>query len=260
MGFFKDLEANSYEILSFIDTYDGGDLDFLSSCCHPRCLQNMIDDLSILITSYWDDDNPLFCISLIDKPFTYELLLSCLFEDYIDYNKEIINRKNLLLSIKYSEYIDGFFKNICSLRKRDYIEWAIKKKIAMVDFEWILKKEIYYPNTSLIYFIGSENPLTIKIGFTTNLTKRIKSLQTGFPRKLIVYGIAFGDQQTERKLHKHFAKRKSLGEWFYLDEELKQFILNLSYPKHDFPYFYHYNLLHNIEKVKTKLKKHSIPY
>lgn len=58
----------------------------------------------------------------------------------------------------------------------------------------------------------------IKIGVTTNLAKRLATLQTGCPWRLQVMGVTYRPDayQMERWLHEHFGEYRirSDGEWF----------------------------------------------
>lgn len=56
----------------------------------------------------------------------------------------------------------------------------------------------------------------IKIGVTSNIDQRLKSLQTGNPEQIVVEYIEERKNPTkaERYLHKCFAKRRLVGEWF----------------------------------------------
>lgn len=72
----------------------------------------------------------------------------------------------------------------------------------------------------MIYFIrrGEDGP--VKIGFTTNLDKRLASLQGGNAEKLTVIRTMDGDKETERVLHGYFADQRLHGEWFEYSEEM----------------------------------------
>ena len=67
-----------------------------------------------------------------------------------------------------------------------------------------------------VYFIGSPSQPSspIKIGFTTDLKKRLKSLQTGSPNKLEVLAVVEAGGAQERAYHEQFAAHRLNGEWF----------------------------------------------
>jgi len=75
-----------------------------------------------------------------------------------------------------------------------------------------------------------------KIGITDNLSKRIKTLQTGNPHQL-TYEFTFGFSKreqaftTEQRFHRYFHEMKRVGEWYELTEEnlsdFKRFLVEL---------------------------------
>jgi hypothetical protein len=72
-----------------------------------------------------------------------------------------------------------------------------------------------------IYFmkpVGFPGP--IKIGFSNDPMKRLKSCATWSPIRLQVIATADGDRTIERQLHNHFADIHSHGEWFHPHERL----------------------------------------
>lgn len=83
---------------------------------------------------------------------------------------------------------------------------------------------IYY-----IYFLkngGGINP-SIKIGITHSLNTRIKELQTGNPRELILIDYFTIETKSaayaaEAYLHRRFAKQIIRGEWYHGDIDLNK--------------------------------------
>jgi hypothetical protein len=65
-----------------------------------------------------------------------------------------------------------------------------------------------------IYFLQSEHGGEIKIGRADDVAKRIVSLQTSRPDKLVLLAAASGSLQQERDLHDRFSKHRVKGEWF----------------------------------------------
>jgi hypothetical protein len=78
------------------------------------------------------------------------------------------------------------------------------------------------PDTGLVYIIGEEAqvPETVKIGWTSNLAKRIKSLQTSMPSRLKIYRTIYGNIASEQWFHREFASRRLSGEWFKFADEM----------------------------------------
>lgn len=74
----------------------------------------------------------------------------------------------------------------------------------------------------LVYFIHEEADFKrFKIGYTTNLSMRLLSLQTGNPDQLVVYKtIENATKRTETQLHGMFAQYRIRGEWFAIDSNI----------------------------------------
>jgi len=70
-----------------------------------------------------------------------------------------------------------------------------------------------------LYLIQHQNiPEYTKIGFTTDIEKRIKSLQTGSPTGINVIYLVESDYafKMEQALHKRYSSKNSNLEWFKL--------------------------------------------
>jgi predicted GIY-YIG superfamily endonuclease len=70
----------------------------------------------------------------------------------------------------------------------------------------------------IIYFIQEEPDGAIKIGQTSNISKRLASLQTGGARQLkVLHSFEVSDEranQEEKHIHHCFRNRRMRGEWF----------------------------------------------
>jgi len=69
----------------------------------------------------------------------------------------------------------------------------------------------------------------IKIGVSENPWVRIKSLQTGNPYKIDLL-LSFKTKNAyseEKRFHNYFDSKKSIGEWFKIDDDIKHFVKNL---------------------------------
>jgi hypothetical protein len=73
-----------------------------------------------------------------------------------------------------------------------------------------------------VYFMRMGD--SVKIGFSTDVGKRLKAIQTACPMPAKVIKIIPGSDQTERYFHHHFAAYRQSGEWFQLDGELAAFL------------------------------------
>lgn len=78
----------------------------------------------------------------------------------------------------------------------------------------------------IVYFIGHDNTGEIKIGITTSIQKRMKSLQSNNGRyepHTFLAGVR-GDRVHERQLHKHFTHLRTQGEYFRPDYQLEDYV------------------------------------
>ena len=77
-----------------------------------------------------------------------------------------------------------------------------------------------------VYFIQAIDDHTgktsgpIKIGFSNNVKKRLKSLQVGNPNKLKILRKISGSKRLEKRFHRHFGWCRLYGEWFNPTQEL----------------------------------------
>lgn len=76
------------------------------------------------------------------------------------------------------------------------------------------------PRRGMVYFIQAYENGAIKIGYTTNLDRRLAALQTATGRPLTLLGTRTGSTQDERALHRKFAEARLDGEWFRASEAL----------------------------------------
>ncbi|MFC8765121.1 GIY-YIG nuclease family protein [Streptomyces sp. NPDC057193] len=67
-----------------------------------------------------------------------------------------------------------------------------------------------------VYLIGSAESPLVKIGWTDNPERRLRTLQTGSAVPLAVLALFEGGAIVERALHRRFADKRQHGEWFNL--------------------------------------------
>jgi hypothetical protein len=88
--------------------------------------------------------------------------------------------------------------------------------------------EIYAPAEKslgpVVYVIGTGDPNFVKIGFTTNLKKRLRSLRTASHVEPIVHLAIPGTRSFEQELHTRFASDRHNREWFRLTKKIETFI------------------------------------
>lgn len=79
---------------------------------------------------------------------------------------------------------------------------------------------------AIIYFVQIQPGRQIKIGWTTDLEKRIAQIKNSLPEKktLNILGTMEGTRRDEGRLHKRFAELKTRGEWYNPTRDLLLFI------------------------------------
>ena len=177
-------------------------------------------------------DEPI--IIAIDKQNNGTFILNNygVYSDLTDYNTVINLIKNL-----YKTYSNLSEEKINSLNKELRAEGKIraekemeKQKKEMEEYK--NKNRIISNKKGYVYFVkGNKN--IVKIGCTTDIKNRIKSLSTGFPYKLKllnkIYSKNYG--YIEGLFHEFFKNKRLRGEWFDLSDEEIYNIKKGLYPK-----------------------------
>ncbi|HEY7154732.1 MAG TPA: GIY-YIG nuclease family protein [Gemmataceae bacterium] len=78
----------------------------------------------------------------------------------------------------------------------------------------------------VVYFLRGGD--AIKIGYTTNLAARQRTLETGSAVPLELLASVAGDRREETRLHQEWWHLHIRGEWFRADEELLRYIRELA--------------------------------
>lgn len=76
----------------------------------------------------------------------------------------------------------------------------------------------------MVYFAREMPDGPIKIGFATNVERRLNNLQIGNPREIKVVAAFPGTLATEDRVHRLFFNDHLRGEWFQPSPGLLQFI------------------------------------
>jgi hypothetical protein len=72
----------------------------------------------------------------------------------------------------------------------------------------------------MIYFIQQEQTNMVKIGFTSNVKKRLATLQTASAYPLRLLGYCVGGRELEARIHEELALSRVAGEWFNYTEQV----------------------------------------
>ena len=73
-----------------------------------------------------------------------------------------------------------------------------------------------------VYFISDGD--AIKIGLSKTPKGRLRTLQTGHPRELVLLASLEGSRRLEREIHERFANLRLRGEWFRDDGEIRKWL------------------------------------
>ena len=78
-----------------------------------------------------------------------------------------------------------------------------------------------------IYFIQQGDDGPIKIGYSTDVTERIRRMRTCSPYEIYIRLVISGNLDFEKNIHKKFKKYKMRGEWFQNTKEIREYIKSL---------------------------------
>ena len=84
-----------------------------------------------------------------------------------------------------------------------------------------------YEGQDCIYFVQAVQLKLIKIGFSSNVEKRVAALSTACPDELKILKVVRGGQEVEGQIHKKFSRDRVRGEWFNPSEDLLSYIESL---------------------------------
>lgn len=81
-----------------------------------------------------------------------------------------------------------------------------------------------YDSRCFVYFIGDPRRKVVKIGVSTDVSRRLTAIQTGYPYPLSILCVIPGDEVLESELQRIFAPMRTNGEWFRYDGRLRAYI------------------------------------
>lgn len=90
--------------------------------------------------------------------------------------------------------------------------------------EWSANPNVRRPKISKgeVYFVGEG--MAVKIGFTEDVKRRFSSLQCDHHAELTLLATIPGPPSREAELHRQFRHLHIRGEWYRLEDELRDFI------------------------------------
>lgn len=132
---------------------------------------------------------------------------------------------------------EGELASILGLKESQINSWKYKKfPQSMVEIldkilpsadseEWdSLSYEDYFQDKACVYFVQSEGNNLIKIGYTTNLKKRLAKMRTDSSTPLKVLFAMEAYRLEEKSIHSGLFKFNIHGEWFAPSAELLEYI------------------------------------
>ncbi len=82
-----------------------------------------------------------------------------------------------------------------------------------------------------VYVIGVTSGKAVKIGWTTDLYKRIRVNQVGSYEKLSYLAVMRGSQKAEARIHRRLSRHRIRGEWFLPHQDVLDLIKSPSFSK-----------------------------
>lgn len=79
-------------------------------------------------------------------------------------------------------------------------------------------------NFECVYFLWAEHTCFVKIGWTTDLPRRIAQFQTACPHRLVLIALRPGDKELESAYHRELSLRRTNGEWFSMEMEVRYWL------------------------------------
>lgn len=107
-------------------------------------------------------------------------------------------------------------------RRIDEIQAEIKAKQQAREMAAPCKPPAPLRPTGHVYFLKAGN--SVKIGFSTNVKGRLRTIQTGCPSTAIIVKVVKGTVKTEAAFHKRFSEYRQIGEWFDLRGRLARYL------------------------------------
>jgi hypothetical protein len=78
--------------------------------------------------------------------------------------------------------------------------------------------------TGRVYFLSTRCGRYVKIGYATDVSRRMTEIDLCHPEPLALLGSMPGNPRIEKFMHRKFKDLRVRGEWFHLAEEIQQYI------------------------------------
>lgn len=104
-------------------------------------------------------------------------------------------------------------------------KWIRKAELAAATTKEVSRSPQHGRSGPVIYIISThEDQDTVKIGHTTNLESRLRSLRTSSPNEPKIHLVIPGSREDEQELHRRFASFRVCREWFKRTKAIENFI------------------------------------
>lgn len=146
---------------------------------------------------------------------------------FIDGSNKIVDKKE---GLAYAREAMDFYENITQEQIDKYneeVEAELYEELTGVS----TKKKKEEKINGYVYFVESDTGF-IKVGMTSSLKSRVKSLQSASPHKLELKGYIKTTRYgfLEGQIHNHFSNSKTNGEWFDINvSDLVKFVESKGY-------------------------------
>jgi hypothetical protein len=229
----KELAGEKYsyditEIEYILRDYFNKRRDVISKCYNKY--EDFIDEetseiVSIGIEKYGLDDDKLdLLIKPIDIEFRNFIVGKYLMYQSenkmrtIFYQVEDMSAKSNVFGVdfKINKLNRNFNKKYASVKCLDRFYSIVDKNYIIKETGWREKSGSQYCNKNLYIFKNEIG--RVKIGISENIEERRKSIQAVSGMNIEVLRIINFNANLERQLHKHFANKRYIGEWFDLEE------------------------------------------
>jgi hypothetical protein len=157
-----------------------------------RYLQERIDEIVATakkIASVWEDEEITSVWEVDEKEENEGEIASAWEAEDRETRAELLVRDFVMDLTRY--------KNLTSSERQKWIDRATLAACGRGSKDAATKEPV-------IYFISTDDDL-IKIGHTTNLNTRLRSLRTAHPKELRILLVLPGSREDERELHRRFA-------------------------------------------------------
>ena len=158
----------------------------------------------------------------------------------LDHVEKINERLSLTIKAEYTfpvydRDVDELPEDMPEIIQRVAEVSGFKEYLKKENTDWKNKfkahKESYYEyhkDIHGVYLVKADNGL-VKIGMTSDINERLRSLRTNSPCELKLVGFikTFENSYLEHKLHQEYENKRSHGEWFCLtDDDIKTILSN----------------------------------